>query len=123
MAAIEDRMPDYDVIVVGAGHAALAASVSARTSGADRVLVLEKAPQEMRGGNTYYSGGLLRIAFAEVVDILRLVPEARTVAGLVQGGEPYPREAFWSDLRRMTSDRTDPELAEILISNSYDTAG
>jgi tricarballylate dehydrogenase len=116
-------MADYDVIVVGAGNAALAASVSARGAGAERVLVLEKAPQEMRGGNTYYSGGLLRIAFNEVADILSLVPEARTLAGFVDGVEPYPREAFWSDLRRMTSDRTDPELAEILISNSYDTAG
>jgi len=75
------------------------------------VLVLEKAPQEMRGGNTHYSGGLLRIAFAEVADILRLVPEARTLEGFVEGVEPYPREAFWSDLRRMTADRTDPELA------------
>ncbi len=40
-------MPDYDVIIVGAGNAALAASVSARESGADRVLVLEKAGEEM----------------------------------------------------------------------------
>ena len=54
-------MADYDVIVVGAGNAALAASVSARKAGAERVLVLEKAPEEMRGGNTHYSGGLLRI--------------------------------------------------------------
>jgi len=33
-------MPDYDVIVVGAGNAALAASVSAHNSGDERVLVL-----------------------------------------------------------------------------------
>ncbi|MBV8054514.1 MAG: FAD-binding protein, partial [Deltaproteobacteria bacterium] len=39
-------MADYDVIVVGAGNAALAASVSARNSGAERVLVLEKASQD-----------------------------------------------------------------------------
>ena len=54
-------MPDYDVIVVGAGNAAMAA-VSAREQGAGRVLMLEKAPRELRGGNTHYSGGLLRIA-------------------------------------------------------------
>jgi tricarballylate dehydrogenase len=46
-------MPDYDVIVVGAGNAALAASVSAQEHGAATVLVIEKAPREMRGGNTY----------------------------------------------------------------------
>ena len=56
-------MPEYDVIVVGAGNAALAAAVSAREQGARRVVALEKAPPELRGGNTHYSGGLFRFAF------------------------------------------------------------
>jgi tricarballylate dehydrogenase len=98
----ERIMPDYDVIVVGAGNAALAASVSARNSGAERVLVLEKARQEMRGGNTHYSGGLLRIAFDKTEDILRLMPKASEIPGYAEGVEPYPRDAFWEDLRRMT---------------------
>jgi tricarballylate dehydrogenase len=115
-------MADYDVIVVGAGNAALAASVSARNAGAARVLVLEKASEELRGGNTHYSGGLLRIAFDNVEEILRLVPKARELEGFVEGVEAYPRDAFWADLRRMTSNRTDPDLAGILIGNSFDTA-
>jgi len=115
-------MADYDVIVVGAGNAALAASVSARNCGADHVLVLEKAPEEMRGGNTHYSGGLLRIAFDNTEQMLRLVPGARQLEGFLEGIEAYPAQSFWSDLRRMTSDRSDPELAQVLISNSYDTA-
>jgi tricarballylate dehydrogenase len=115
-------MTVYDVIVVGAGNAALAASVSARMNGANRVLVLEKAPEELRGGNTHYSGGLLRIAFSDVDEILRLVPKARELPGFVEGVEAYPRDLFWSDLRRMTSGRADLELGEILISNSFATA-
>jgi len=115
-------MADYDVIVVGAGNAALAAGVSARNSGAERVLVLEKASEDMRGGNTHYSGGLLRIAFDNADEILRLVPRARELEGFVEGIEPYPAQSFWADLRRMTSERSDPELAQILIANSYDTA-
>jgi tricarballylate dehydrogenase len=115
-------LSDYDVIVVGAGNAALAASVSARESGAQRVLVLEKAPEEMRGGNTYYSGGLFRIAFDNTEQILRLVPRARELEGFVEGIEPYPAESFWSDLLRMTTGRTDPELGQILVSRSYETA-
>jgi len=65
-------MADYDVVVVGAGNAAMAAAVSAREQGAGRVAVLEKAPRELRGGNTHYSGGLLRFAYDRAEDLLGL---------------------------------------------------
>jgi tricarballylate dehydrogenase len=115
-------MPDYDVIVIGAGNAALAAAVSAREQGASRVVALEKAPEELRGGNTHYSGGLFRFAFDRAEDLLRLAPDAeRQVPGFVASVEPYPRERFWQDLSRVTEGRTDPELAELLIGRSHDT--
>jgi tricarballylate dehydrogenase len=47
-------MPDYDVVVVGAGNAALAAANSAKEAGAKKVLVLEKANRKERGGNTFF---------------------------------------------------------------------
>jgi tricarballylate dehydrogenase len=116
-------MPDIDVIVVGAGNAALAAAVSAREQGARRVVVLEKAPPELRGGNTHYSGGLLRIAFDRADQLLTLAPDVeRQVPGFLTGVHPYPRDLFMDDLLRVTEGRTDPELAEILIGRSYDTA-
>ena len=105
-------MADYDVVVVGAGNAALAASVSAREAGAERVVVLEKASREMRGGNTHYSGGMFRFAFDTIADLLRVVPAAKELAGFCEGVEPYPRDAFWADLLRITNGRTDRELAE-----------
>ena len=116
-------MNDWDVIVVGAGNAALAAAVSAREQGARRVLALEKAPRALRGGNTHYSGGLLRIAFDHAEDLRALVPDADTeVPGFFAGVEPYPHKVFMADLLRVTDGRTDPELAELLIGRSYDTA-
>jgi tricarballylate dehydrogenase len=115
-------MPDYDVIVAGAGNAALAAGVSARNAGAQRVLVLEKAPEELRGGNTHYSGGLLRIGFERVDDIMRLIPGAKEMPAVLDGIEPYPEDDFRADLMRMTGGRTDPELSTMLIGNSYATA-
>jgi tricarballylate dehydrogenase len=115
-------MPSHDVIVVGAGNAALAAAVSAREQGAARVVVLEKAPEALRGGNTHYSGGLLRFAFDRAEDLLPIVPNVETqVPGFMKGVQPYPRDLFWADLRRVTEDRTDVEISEILISRSYDT--
>ncbi len=68
-------MSTYDVIVVGAGNAALAAAVSAKENGAERVVVIEKAPREMRGGNTHWSGGVLRFAFDDPREIGELLPD------------------------------------------------
>jgi tricarballylate dehydrogenase len=115
-------MPEYDVVVVGAGNAALAAAVSAREQGASRVVALEKAPRDLRGGNTHYSGGLLRFAYDRAEDLLPLVPDVeQQVPGFLTGVEPYPQKRFHADLERVTEGRSDPELAEILIGRCYDT--
>ncbi len=113
---------EYDVIVVGAGNAAHAAAVSAREHGAERVLMLEKAPEELRGGNTHYSGGLFRFAFDNAEDLLRLVPDAEEqIPGFLKNAQPYPASAFRADLDRVTEGASDPELSEMLIGRSYET--
>ena len=113
---------DYDVVVVGTGNAAHAAAVASREAGAERVLMLEKASQDQRGGNTHYSGGLFRFAFNQTEELLRLVPEVEDhFPGFLANVSPYPAEAFRHDLWRVTEGRTDPELSEILIGKSYDT--
>jgi tricarballylate dehydrogenase len=115
-------MYDYDVIVIGAGNAALAASVSARENGAEKVLVLEKAPRAMRGGNTHWSGGVLRFAFDDPQEIAPLLPGVENDYEDFFGGvSPYPKDRYLADLQRVTSGRTDPELSNILVSNSKDT--
>ena len=98
-------MPDYDVIVVGAGNAALAAANSAHQAGAKKVLVLEKANKKERGGNTFFSGGLLRIAFDDPRELEAMVPMARDVIpGFFEDVLPYSKSVTFNfaaiDLRR-----------------------
>ncbi len=114
-------MADYDVVVVGAGNAALAAAVSAREHGA-RVLVLEKAPKEMRGGNTHWSGGLFRFAYGDPKNVKPLIPDAETqYENFYDGIKPYTPDDFHSDLMRVTNGRTDPVLSRIIVETSKDT--
>ncbi len=59
-------MPDdetfrCDIVVVGCRIAGLSAALSARECGA-RVSILERAPEDERGGNSRYSGAILRMA-------------------------------------------------------------
>jgi len=115
-------MSQYDVIVVGAGNAALAAAVSARENGAERVVVLEKAPREMRGGNTHWSGGVLRFAFDDPREIGPLLPGVEDeMEDFYDGIQPYTFDDFHGDLMRVTSGQTDPVLSRILVQNSKDT--
>ncbi|MGH2447472.1 MAG: FAD-dependent oxidoreductase [Chloroflexota bacterium] len=59
---LEGRMgaKDAEVIVVGCGIAGLSAAVAAQEDGA-RVVVLERAPIDERGGNTRYTGAWMRM--------------------------------------------------------------
>ena len=65
---------DYDVIVVGAGNAAMAAALSAKERGAS-VVMLEAADPENAGGNTRYAAGQMRTTYRGVDDLLEIVPD------------------------------------------------
>ena len=110
----------YDVIVVGAGNAALCAALSAAETGAS-VLVMEKAPHYLRGGNTYFTGGLFRFAYDTPQQVFDLVPglTEREIARTDLG--EYPQASFERDMMRMTGGRSDPALARVLASRSYPT--
>ena len=113
----EHNGPEYDVIVVGAGNAALSAAIAAKER-CQSVLVVEKAPEYFRGGNTYFTGGIIRFAFGGLEDIKTVIPDmSPTEEESVDVGS-YPQSQFYDDMMRVTQGLTDPELAQILVSQS-----
>lgn len=92
---------EYDVIVVGGGNAALCAAMSARHL-VPRVLVLERAPEHMRGGNTRHT---------------RNVRCAHPTADKYCSGA-YSEEEFFEDLCAVTGGPANPGLARYVIRQS-----
>ena len=108
------------VIVVGGGNAALCAAISAREHGAE-VTLLERAPYQLRGGNSRFTAGAMRTVYDGVEDLLSLMPELTDEEiGRTDFGS-YTREEFYDDMGRVTRYRTDPELAGRLIEDSLAT--
>ncbi|MFI6348628.1 FAD-dependent tricarballylate dehydrogenase TcuA [Streptomyces sp. NPDC050560] len=110
----------YDVVVVGAGNAALCAALSAREAGAS-VLVLERAPRGEHGGNTAFTAGAMRFAYRGVADIAELVPDLTEEDRTRTDFGTYTEEQFYDDLCRVTEYRADPDLADTLVGRSFDT--
>ena len=110
----------YDVVVVGAGNAALTAALAAASEGA-KVAILEKAPEHLRGGNSYFTGGLFRFAYQGIEDISELLPDmtAKEKDNIDVGS--YKESEFYSDVMRVTEGLSDPSLLQILTSQSFPT--
>jgi len=111
------QAPEYDLIVAGAGNAGLCAALAVREAGA-RVLVLEKAPKELRGGNTYFTGAAFRFPYEGLEDIRRVIPDlSEAEASAVEVGA-YPAGQMREDLMRVTDARSDPELLDALVAEA-----
>jgi tricarballylate dehydrogenase len=90
-----------DVLVIGGGNAGLVAAICAREQGA-RVLVLESAPREFRGGNSRHTRNV------------RCMHDAPTSVLT----ETYSEDEYFADLLRVTKGRTDEGLARMAVKAS-----
>ncbi len=108
------------VAVIGGGNAALCAAIAAAQGGA-AVTLLERAPEDLRGGNSRFTAGAMRAVYDGAQDLRRIMPDltdaeiARTDFG------HYSAADFYDDLGRVTQYRCDPELAEQLVTRSFAT--
>lgn len=94
---------NWDVIVAGGGNAGLCAAIEAAEAGA-RVLVLESAPKDYRGGNSRHTRNF-RCMHSGPLSVLT---------------DTYGEEEYFDDLIRVTKGKTDEGLARMTIRRSED---
>src|ERR1017187_5746343 len=111
-------MKTCDVIVIGGGSAAFEAAVAASENGADKIVMLEKAPESEYGGNARYSGTGFRFWHRGPDEIRAFVPEVEDNYFKTLQITAYAKEDFFSDLERMTLGRMDPALSLTLVEQS-----
>ena len=108
-----------DIVVVGAGNAALCAALAAKDAGANPV-VLETAPVAERGGNTFFVAGSTRWIYNNIDDVREVLDLSEEELRITDFGT-YTLEDFFEDMGRVTQYRCDPDLTEILVDNARPT--
>ena len=112
---------EFDVVVVGAGNAGMCAALAARGEGA-RVLVLEAAPFDERGGNSRYTAGALRFVYNGVDDLLKLCDLSETEVATSDFGT-YTTDKYYDDLGRLTNQGYDRHQLAPMVLKAQQATG
>ena len=108
----------YDAIVVGGGNTALLTALRAHEAGA-KVLILEKALKQFRGGNGYFTTGIYRTAHNGIEDVVDLMPDlTEEERGL--DIPAYTQQDFFNEWTKVCEGMVDPQRMEMIIGKSTD---
>jgi tricarballylate dehydrogenase len=107
-----------DIIVIGGGSAALEAAIAARQAGADKVVMVEKAPKHESGGNAQFSHVGFRFVHSGAEELRTFFPQVDESVYRRMQIPAYTRQHFLDDLNHVTQGRIDPVLAECLVDQS-----
>ncbi|KAF7585929.1 hypothetical protein BBP40_009848 [Aspergillus hancockii] len=110
-----------DVLVVGGGNAGFCAAISAAQSGAKKVVIIDKCPEEWAGGNSYFTAGAFRTVHGGLEDLLPIVNNVDAATAQKIDLSPYTAADFTGDMERVTGKRTDRDLCQALIEDSNAT--
>ncbi|WP_432837986.1 FAD-dependent tricarballylate dehydrogenase TcuA [Dactylosporangium sp. CA-092794] len=100
VAPPEWTRPAWDVVVIGGGNAALAAGIAASDAGA-RVLILERAPKHLRGGNSRHTRNLRCVSVGDRLD-----------------SGSYGHDELWADLCGVGEGPNNEALARFTVEQS-----
>jgi tricarballylate dehydrogenase len=112
------KKEECDIIVIGGGSAAFEAAIAAKTAGAGRVVMLEKAPEGEFGGNARFSHTGFRFVHGGADEVREFVPDLDAATFSRMHIPPYTKDDFLADLNRVTERRIDPVLANAFVGHS-----
>lgn len=120
MVTKNELQAHYDIVVVGAGNAALCAAIAGREQGAE-ILVLERAPKEKKGGNSFFTDGAIRAAYGNLDNIRKVIPLLSDEEAANTVMPEYDAKEYYDDLMRVTEGKSEPALAKTLTEKSLET--
>ncbi|MEM6635328.1 MAG: FAD-dependent tricarballylate dehydrogenase TcuA [Pseudomonadota bacterium] len=111
-------MKKRQIVVVGSGNAAMSAGIAALEAGAD-VLMLEKAPEALAGGNTKYTAGAMRFAYEASEELLPLLSDPGDARISRTDFGSYSKTKFAEDLLGFNEGLPLSPEQETLVGESY----